>query len=271
MTAAQRAIKYIAIALAALLCVAIIGGIFTVAMLFGGDRGEEAATADARLWQPTEDVRALEIDLAALDLTVQAGGTLSVRTDSSRVTWEIKDGTLHIRETGHVWPIRPKSAGSLTLTVPETLIFREADVDMGAGRVRITSLAAEELTLSLGAGTADLSGLHISRRTDIEGGAGRLTLRDCRLTALSLDMGAGQLLLDAALTGENDIDLGVGDAQLTLRGTAADYALHVDKGVGVITLDDRPLSDGETVGSGSAAVTIDGGVGRVTIAFAEAE
>lgn len=271
MTAAQRVIKYAAIALAAVLCAAILGGLITIAGLLGGGRGDEETAGVARLWQPTEDVQALNIDLAALDLTVQTGETLSVRTDSSRLTWEIKDGTLHIREDGFVWPNRTKPAGSLTLTVPGSLVFRTAALDMGAGRVRITALAAEELTVSLGAGTADLSGVSVSRRTEIDGGAGRLTLRNCRLAALSLDMGAGQLLLDAALTGTNDIDLGVGDAQLVLRGRAEDHALHVNKGIGAITLDDRALADGETVGSGATAVAIDGGVGRVSITFAETE
>ena len=272
MTAAQRVIKYVAIALAAALCVAILGGILTAALLFGGAHGdEEEAAGAARTWQPTEDVQALDLDLAALDLTVQAGDALAVRTDNSHVTWEIKDGTLHIREAGHAWPVRSKPSGSLTLTVPESLLFRTVTLDIGAGRVRVTALAAEELTVSLGAGTADLGGLRVSRRTKIDGGAGRLALRDSRLAALSLDMGAGQLLLDAALTGDADIDLGVGDAQLILRGRAEDYALRVNKGVGAITLDDRALSDGETVGCGGTTLAIDGGVGRVTIAFAEAE
>ncbi len=272
MTAAQRVIKYAAIALAAVLCAAILGGLVTAVGLFGGGRDDDGDEAGAaRLWQPTEDVQSLDLDLTALNLTVQAGDALSVHTDSSRVTWEIKDGTLHIREKGHAWPMRSKPAGSLTLTVPESLVFRTAALDMGAGRVRITALAAEELTVSLGAGTADLSSVSVSRRTEIDGGAGQLTLRDCRLAALSLDMGAGHLLLDAALSGTNDIDLGVGDAQLVLRGRAEDHTLRVDKGIGAITLDDRALSDGETVGGGATAVAIDGGVGRVSITFAEAE
>lgn len=269
MTAAQRVIKSLAIALAAVLCVSLFGGAFTLAYwLDQTDNDTDPAPAMVRTWAPADPLHRLEVELTTIQLTVQTGDAPAVQTNSERLTLEERDGTVTVRETGRPRPMTD-AAEVVTVTLPSTLVLEEAVLSTGAGRVRLQGLQTDRLELELGAGTADLVAVTALSGAFIDGGAGRLTVQEGQLANLELDMGAGQLLLQTALSGTADIDLGVGAAQVTLPDPADAYTFCVDKGVGRMTLNGRALSDGETIGHGATVVQIDGDVGHVTLLTAD--
>ena len=63
-------------------------------------------------------------------------------------------------------------------------------------------------------------------------------------------MGVGEANLQSRLTGDCDIDYGVGELNLTLIGTADDYRISLDKGAGKATLDGVKMSDDVVYGDG---------------------
>ncbi len=53
---------------------------------------------------------------------------------------------------------------------------------------------------------------------------------------LDLDMGVGKVELEAKLTGKMRLTRGVGKLEMELVGSADDYKIRMDKGIGAITL-----------------------------------
>jgi hypothetical protein len=90
-------------------------------------------------------------------------------------------------------------------------------------------------------------------------------VHDGILQNLSLEWGVGRLDLTAALSGESDLVLGVGESNITLIGSPDDYTLDVDEGIGSITIDRASGSDHG--GNGQNQVEIEGGIGSASISF----
>ena len=82
---------------------------------------------------------------------------------------------------------------------------------------------------------------------------------------MDLDMGVGKLELTAQLTGQSELDLGIGETVLKLMGTASDYRLDVEEGIGDVTVDGQHITGEQTIGAGKDQVEINCGIGSVKI------
>ena len=278
MTEAQRIIKYLAIALAVFLTVAIIGGILSAVgvlggIFLGGDRAETDATGDMKTYAVSSGISRLQIRINAADLTIKEGSTFSVESNLKNLTVEEKNGCLTLKDLTTI-----KLSGShtykgavLTIYVPAGTVFDSITLETGAGRVNAGELLAETVDIELGAGDAWIDTLVASKSADLEGGAGRITISGGALHDLDLDMGVGQLNLTAALSGECQLELGVGESNITLLGSRADYALDIEKGIGEVRVDGKPVSDFGSSGNGTAEVEIHGGIGAIYVEFKEQE
>ena len=71
----------------------------------------------------------------------------------------------------------------------------------------------------------------------------------------------------AALLGGCELDMGVGEANITLIGSKDDYALDIESGVGGVRVDGTSVTDYGS--SGANRVEINGGVGAIDIRFRE--
>lgn len=279
MTDLQKIVKYIAIAFAALLAVGIIAGcigLFGVlgAIVFGDKNGSTVITGELEgVYTAMSDVKVLEIDIAAANLTVKQGEKLSVESNLKNLKITEGNGKLVLKEKSKFKISLGKDdlpEAILTVYIPQGTVLDEADITTGAGKVRIENLTAENLELELGAGDVTASKLTVTRVADIQGGAGRVTLTDCDLRNLDMEMGVGQLNLHAALSGTSELDLGVGESNITLIGSKRDYSLDISKGIGEVVIDGQKVNDAGSFG-GENRVTINGGIGRIDIGFDAAD
>lgn len=268
MTKAQKIIKYAALALAGVLIVSIIGGIVSAVSGIGLISGLFGDSSIGEMRDLGVDTAAdiLQLDLRAVSLTVQTGDAFSVQTDDSRVTCEIDGDTLKIQEKARGW-FGWGEAGKVIITLPAEHTFAKVNIDAGAGKIDIDTLSATAFSLNIGAGDVHIGALYGMDDTVINGGAGQITIDGGTLADFDLDMGVGQFDCTAALTGASEINCGVGEMRLTLIGTAADYRIELDKGIGSATVDGKALSDGETYGTGANEIDIDGGVGAIKVEF----
>ena len=267
MTTAQRVIKYLAIALAIILIALIISGIVSTATRIIGFFAPDTGNGETAVYDfAGEDIRALEIDVEAAELTVSVGETLYVECTSSRVNVKLVGSTLTVVEEEAFF--HKTDAYKLNVTLPDVMLT-EADISTGAGKLTLKGLSTERLELDLGAGESDISGLTVSRSADVDGGAGRISIKESLITSLEFDMGIGEVDISAALSGDNDLDCGVGDLDLELIGVKDSYSVRASKGIGSFTVNGSSVSDGETLGSGDIKVNIDSGVGSVRVTLVE--
>lgn len=266
MTGFQKAIKYLAMAFAIFLIVSIVGGI-AGALGMIGFLGDDNLLDEPKSYSVSEDIKGITLDINAAELNIKIGDEFSVESNLEKLKVEENNNRLSVIEKGGSWFHRTDK-GTVTLTIPEDYEFNNADITTGAGVVKIDGLKADNVYIELGAGKADLKNITADSEAEIDGGAGKLTLKDCYLHNLDLDIGVGEFNYSGVITGNSNIDCGVGAVCMDIAGSPDDYSVSVDKGIGEITVDGDSVSDGQTVGNGTNRLEISGGVGSVKIDFA---
>lgn len=267
MTSFQKIIKYIAIAIAIFLAVSIVGGALSMLGLFGNFFGGDAVTKDATTYDVSSDINTLKVEINAADFQVKQGETFSVESNLKHLTVNDKNGVLTIKET-------KKFSGKYTnailiLYIPAETKFENVNLTTGAGRLTIDKLSADTLDFELGAGEVFITHLIATLSADIEGGAGKITVSDGTVNNLDLQMGVGQLNLISALTGECELDLGVGESNITVLGNKDDYKLDIEKGIGNITVNGSSISNIKGHGNSKDSIEITGGIGAINVKFEE--
>lgn len=245
MTSVQRIIKSVAVAFAIFLSVAIIGGIVSAVStlnLFFGDG--DTAKGEMKNYTVSGDIKNLEIEVGAVEFTVKEGD-FSVSTDNKYITVSEKNGTLYVKEKTHRF--NNNDDVTLTICIPNGKTFENADIDLGAGAVEISSLKV----------TGD---------SEIDGGAGELKFTACSFNDLELDLGAGKVTFDGEILGKSEINCGVGQLNLTLLNKD-DYEIRINKGLGDAKINGERVSSDSVYGNGKNKLSIDGGVGEINVTF----
>ena len=265
MTTPQKIIKGLAIALAILLTVGIIGGfakILGVITLVNDD----GVLREAKSYSVSANIIGITLDIAASELTIKDGECFALESNLENLKAEEDNNRLVVSEERKVI-FRGK--GFINLTIPADYKFNDVRISAGAGTLNIETLEANDVEIELGAGRADVKNMTAHNHADIDGGAGKLTLENCNFHNLDLDIGVGGMTFSGTVTGNSSIDCGVGTVSMDINGKKEDYTIKIEKGIGEIEVDGESVSDDEEIGSGTNNLGISGGVGSAEINFIE--
>ena len=271
MTTAQKIIKYLAIAFAIFLIITIISTILTVTVALSGILGLKKAiesldnTEIVTTSFENAEINTLYIDIAATNLTIKQGEILKIETDNSNIDCKQSNEELKINEKHYKWFTYNNIEKELILYIPEDLQFERVKINAGAGKINLEQLDTQRLTFQLGAGECEIQNLNVSKECKIEGGAGKVTISSGTIKDLDFDMGVGEANITADLTGESEINAGVGELNIELQGEKDSYKIKADKGIGAIKIDGKQISNGEIYGDGENEIDIDGGIGSINI------
>lgn len=253
---AKRFLIWAGVAIAAVLCLSLIGGLIGAG---GSVIGED------KTYEVTGEIKTLDIEISAADFRIERGEGFSVESNLKRLTFRQTGDRLILRENGNG---RKNYDGAfLTIYIPDGVVFTEISIRTGAGTFTADVLSAEVLDLEFGAGEVNIGELNATREAEIEGGAGQITVGGGNITDLQLDMGIGELYLTSQIVGEGELNLGVGETRITLIGSRNDYTVELNKGIGSISFDGETLSTGKTMGNGRNEVEINGGIGSIEVNF----
>ena len=268
MTSSQKIIKYFAIAFAFALIFGILScimfGLSQVSTYFN-DNKEDIIEELKDMNIDTNGVSVLDIDIKYANLIIKVGDKLSAETNNKYITTSQKGNKLIINEKKHSWFNNDKS--DLIVYIPEDLIFDGVSIDAGAGKIEIDSLNTKILEFDLGAGKTDINNLVVLGSAEIDGGAGEITISNANINNLDLDTGVGKFTLISELIGKNEIDVGVGELNITLLGIKENYRIIAEKGIGSIKLDNKDMKSNQFYGTGQNSIDISGGVGSIDIKF----
>ena len=268
MTATQKLIKYLAIALAILLIVtifsAIITGITGIFYLF--DDSDADITGDMTELYTGDVPTSLDIEIGAAKLTVEKGTSFSILGNNKKFTARKDGNTLEIEEKNSRWNTHSGDS-VLIITVPENTSFKTFSLDIGAGDIQIETLTAETVELDIGAANFDAQYLSAKNRIDADLGAGDFVIHSGFLNTPDFDLGIGKTEITATLEGNGDFDCGVGEMILTIYGSPSHYTIRASRGIGDFTVDGETVSDGTVIGNGGNTLRISGGVGKITVSF----
>lgn len=267
MTTFQKVIRYLAMAFAIFLAVSIIGGVLGAVGLFGGFFEDNAVLENAKTYAVSDDITQLDIEIAAADFTIKKADSFSVESNLKNLKVEGKNGKLIIKETKKSFVTYTNA--SLVLYVPANANFEKVEIETGAGRFTVDELVSKEIKLELGAGEVIISSIAAAKKAEIEGGAGKITVDGGTLHNLDLDMGVGKLNLTASVTGNSSFDLGIGETNIVLLGNKDNYTIKAEKGIGNITIEGKSVSNFEGLGDGDNRINISGGIGSINLEFKE--
>ena len=263
----HKVIKYCALAFSVFLVVSILSGIANGFDILSGIFSDNEVELYDELKSTkliNDEIKDLDIKLNASELVFKIGDELKVETNNKKINVEEKVYKLLISEKKS--SLFSKNNNSLlVITIPEEYLFDLVNIEAGAGKIDIEQLNAKVLDFELGAGKVDISKLNVSDKASIEGGAGSVTISSSNINNLDLDIGVGTFTLHSKLTGKNEIDAGVGTLKINLIDSLDNYNIKVSKGVGSIRLNKETIKDKKSYGTGNNYITIDGGVGDISI------
>lgn len=141
----------------------------------------------------------------------------------------------------------------ITVTLPEELVFTQALVDNGSGKMELNGLSAEELYLDNGSGQLNAMKL-AGERLVFDLGSGRSNLSDFTAVTLTMDTGSGSVQMEDIRTGTFSLDSHSGSVNLDALHLTGD--LSINSSSGSVSLDIRELGGSVSIKSGSGSVTL---------------
>lgn len=267
MTSTQKVIKYCALAFAfaiiANIIFAILFGIGQLSSVLGITKDKDLKNMEV-VKTTTNNITSLEIDLNTVGLEIKSGNIFSVETNSKKVKVQEKGTELNIKEKSHTWHT-PAEQGQVKITIPKNSVFIDVKIETGAGKIVIEKLSTSMLDLDIGAGKVDIKNLIVTNEAEIDGGAGKVDIKASTINNLDLDMGVGKCSLTTILTGNNQIDAGVGALDIKLLDTKDNYNIQLEKGIGSITLNGEQVKENIVYGRGNTGLRVKGGIGAVKV------
>lgn len=236
--------------------------------------------------------RELDLELGACTLYLQESADdqiyVSVEGNVLRHYYLVDGSTFRIRNAGKT--IIAGKSDKVYLKIPKDFLFDEADVTIGAGTLEGGALRAGDLSMDVGAGECSLdeiSGNEVSlnvgagairtenldaEKLDLDVGAGEFRLKGVSVTReLDLELGMGNAEIDGTVTGNMNVDCGMGNVTMRLTGSEDDHAYEVDCGMGSVEIGNRNyggFSTEQKWNSGQGSVfEIECNMGNVKISF----
>ncbi len=236
--------------------------------------------------------RELDLELGACTLYLQESADdqiyVSVEGNVLRHYYLVDGSTFRVRNAGKT--IIAGKSDKVYLKIPKDFLFDEADVTIGAGTLEGGALRAGDLSMDVGAGECSLDeilGNEVSlnvgagairtesldaEKLDLDVGAGEFRLKGVSVTReLDLELGMGNAEIDGAVTGNMNVDCGMGNVTMRLTGSEDDHAYEVDCGMGSVEIGNRNyggFSTEQKWNSGQGSVfEIECNMGNVKISF----
>ena len=230
MTSVQKVIKYCAIGFAILLIVNIIFGILWAVGSLSGFLG---LTVNTDINKNMEIIGNEQSNINSLDIELGFSGN----TNSAVIVY-----------------------------IPENIYnLYELDVETSGGVVKIKDLQVSNFVFEQGTGETAIENLIVTNKVDIAGGAGKMDILSSSFNNLDLKLGVGEFNLSGVLTGNNEIESGIGNVNINLTNGLDSYRIRTEKGVGMIKIGEKEMSNNEIYGSGITNINIEGGIGNISI------
>lgn len=268
MTQVQKVIKYLAIAFAIFLVVNIISacffGLFGISKIFNLSEEKETIKNMTITELGDIDIKGLDIELSYSNLIIKNSETLKIETDDNNIKYEQNGDKLLITEESRRW-FNKNDESNIIIYLPENTILNEFNIQAGAGEININKIDTYKLDFEFGAGKVEIQNLNVRNKAKLEGGAGKISILDGTINDLDLDMGVGEFEIKTILTGENNLNAGIGKLAIQLNDGIENYKIKANKGIGNITVDGKNISNDEIIGNGSTYIKIDGGIGNIDI------
>ena len=152
-----------------------------------------------------------------------------------RCRYEVKKGELYISGFQNVQNMFDSAKGinrnRVEVRVPKGSYFDEIDLEIGACTMEVSGVEAGKMDVSLGAAELILTDLDLYEM-DADVGAGRIEAQDVRIVDGDITVGVGECVYDGTISGNLDLECGMGNIDLSLTGSESDHNYEIECSMG---------------------------------------
>ncbi len=253
--------KALGIALAIFIVLMMISGIMFVGNFFTDSKGEENL-----IIKTIDDANfdTLDLDVDYVDLKVTVSDEFRLETNIKDISLENMGSSLKIAsKLKFKWKNKNKV---INLEIPRDLILKKVNLEIGAGKIDIYNLEADNWNVSLGVSKTYFSNIKSSGKARIENGMGALELDNCNFNTLDLKNGMGSSVVKATLGDNVRMENGLGSIDLNILDELDNFDIKLSNGMGSVTVNDKEI-DENIVMTGSKKLELENGLGSINIHF----
>lgn len=201
-------------------------------------------TAGGNAWeaqQSLDGVRELNLILGAGSLVLKekdsSDGMIDIYVQGKgECDYKIKDGTLYVEGFKGIKTLGSEiSENIITLVIPKGTSFEEMDIEVGAGTMEATGVAALEIDASIGAGELVLSKVE-SQELSVEVGAGRMEAANMVSKDVSITVSMGEGIYEGTISGNAEVECDMGNVEFSLKDSQDAFNYDVECGMGSIEI-----------------------------------
>lgn len=271
MTAFQKVIKYLAIALAIYLIIMIVGIVFSIfAVIIGLEKWENISNQEIVEHNSVDisNVKNMDIKLGICKLEIKQGEQLKIETSdvTDKFKCNVKNDTLKIEDDKMNANIFKNKIPQVTIYIPENYEFNEIDLELGINNSNIYELNGKDINIEVGVGKAKIYNLN-GKKVEINGGAGETIIDNFSIERLELESGIGSMIINGKILDDSEITSGIGRLEVNLVGEKDDYELILQRGIGNLELNGEKVKENDKIGSGSIKIRVEAGIGETEINF----
>ena len=271
MTAFQKVIKYLAIALAIYLIIMIVGIVFSIfAVIIGLEKWGNISNQEIIEHNSVDisNVKNMDIKLGICKLEIKQGEQLKIETSdvTDKFKCNVKNDTLKIEDDKMNANIFKNKIPQVTIYIPKNYEFNEIDLELGINNSNIYELNGKDINIEVGVGKAKIYNLN-GEKVEINGGAGETIIDNFSIERLELESGIGSMIINGEILDDSEITSGIGRLEVNLVGQKDDYELILQRGIGNLELDGEKVKENDKIGSGNIKIRVEAGIGETEINF----
>ena len=215
----------------------VVGGTFHYYGIFGFRDGfrfgaGRMASADSDL----DAFDAIRVDADTMDLTIETGERFflsSQYTDTLKLEYEVKDGTLSVKERTPkraLWGGLRSEQCSMTLTIPEGTELNFMDIKIAMGNISAEKITSKDCDALTNMGNCIFKKCSFDE-ADIDTNMGEITIKDTYLGEAEVDNDMGAIKVEDCTFQNLDVDNAMGDTVIDADQNLDDYQIGLEAGM----------------------------------------
>ena len=239
------------------------------------EQKKDQGITEGELCADAADVEELELVFANCSLEILPSNDETIRlkveeSGSQYITAKLDGRTLKIKDTRKKKTTSKSKNIKMKMYVPDLMVFREVDLDMGAGNIEITRLVSDYITIKGGAGSLQAETLVADKELEAELGVGDFRIEEAILGEVDISCGAGSVKIEqCTLGGDLDVSGGMGDVNIGIIGKETDFNYELECGMGELKIFGKTyasLGKEKEINNGAPyTISLECGIGSVTI------
>lgn len=233
-----------------------------------------------------KNIKSISLDISYGTVTVNEGEYFDIKTadgvnniheNVSNGVWEISD-TADVsgnESTVSIFGIKITEGGNpfqttdIELTIPEDFTFENLDIVLGAGTIKADNLIADSANIDVGAGSLRIKSLTAKNKSSYSIDTGELIIDELTARDANINCGVGNLKASGFINGDSYVTCGIGNVELDIDGEEEDYNYSVDCGIGTVIINSNSYSgvNARTRKNNDAndSFTLDCGIGKISL------